>query len=120
MSWRLIPEEFGLPLLIRTLNERFRAGVGAATVVTLTASATASLTNTSTLYLVDSTAGSVTVTLPAASTVSGYVVEVKKMVAANTVTIAATDLIDGAASVSWTDQYDSWSVRSTGSTWVLT
>ena len=120
MSWRLIPEEFGLPLLIRTLNERFRAGVGAATVLTLTASATASLSNASTTYLVDTTAGDVTVTLPSAASVTGYVVEVKKMTAANTVTVASADLIDGAGSVSWTDQYDSWSVRSTGSTWVLT
>jgi hypothetical protein len=25
MSWRLVPENFGVPLLIRTLNERFTA-----------------------------------------------------------------------------------------------
>lgn len=41
MIWRLIPEEFGLPLLIRTLNERFRSAPPQTASATVPASATA-------------------------------------------------------------------------------
>jgi hypothetical protein len=86
-------------------------------------SATAALTLLApqTAVLVDTTSGSVTLTLPAAGTVTGARLEVKKMVAANTLTLDgnASETIDGAATLAWTTQYQSYSLISTGTTWVI-
>jgi hypothetical protein len=71
------------------------------------------------LVLGDTTAGNVTVTLPQARTVPGFRVEVKKLVATNTLTLAAngSETIDGGASVAWSTQYQSYSVVCDGSAW---
>ncbi len=71
------------------------------------------------LLLVDTSAGSVTLTLPAASTVRGQWFEVKKLTAANTLTLdpAGSETIDGAATLAWTAQYQCYTVYSDGTTW---
>lgn len=58
--------------------------------------------------------GNFTITLPLASTVPGRRFEVKKVDAANTLTLAAagSDTIDGSASVAWTTDGQSYSVLS--------
>lgn len=58
---------------------------------------------------VDTTAGSVTITLPAANACP-HPIGVKKTVAANTLTVqrAGSDTIDGATTKAWTTQYESY------------
>ncbi len=62
--------------------------------------------------LVDSTSGNVTITLPPAEESLDMRLEVKKLVAANSVTIAGagSDTIDGVASISFTTQYMSYTI----------
>jgi len=86
-------------------------------VETLTASD--SISPFSGLVLVNTTSGSVTVTLPAAADCKGRVYQFKKTVAANTVTLdpAGTETIDGAATLAWTTQYQSYTLCSDGSGW---
>lgn len=88
--------------------------------VSQTASFTASQ---SYFYPVDATSGSITVTLPLASTMLGKQYMIKKMDAsANTVVVVRTgsDTIDGATSVTLTNQYNSLTVISDGiSKWNL-
>lgn len=86
-------------------------------------SATAVVTNTSnftavqnTHHRVDSTGGSVTVTLPTSGNV-GAVITIKKVVAANNVVVGATALIDGSATVTLVAQWAVLRVRWTGATW---
>ena len=66
------------------------------------------------VLLADTTGGSFAVTLPDATTYAGRRFEVKKMVAANTMTLTAagSDTIDGAATVAVTTQYASYSLVS--------
>lgn len=73
----------------------------------VSASATVDLTYPRTLYKVDTTSGSVTMTLPPARTAVGMRVEFKKMAAANTLTIAASgsETIDGVPTLTLTSQY---------------
>ena len=61
------------------------------------------------LVLVDTTGGSVTVTLPSAEQHAGKRFDVKKMTAANTCTVqrSGSDTIDGGTSTAWTTQYQS-------------
>lgn len=66
---------------------------------------------------VDTTAGNVVITLPPANQNTGKRVEVTKIVAANTLTVASADLIDGAATLAWTDQWQSFTLISRGDTW---
>lgn len=72
-----------------------------------------------TFVAVDTTAGSVTLTLPAARTMTGYELKVKKMVAANTLTLDGdvSEPIDGATTLAWTTQYQSFTLICDGSTW---
>ena len=88
---------------------------------TITVSETLQLFWPWTLLLVDSTAGSVTITLPAAQDSKGYTVQVKKLIAANTVTLDAysAELIDGAATLAWTTQYQSYFIVCDGTGWVI-
>lgn len=74
-----------------------------------------------TLVPVDTSGGSVTLTLPPAAPHVGYRLEVKKLTAANTVTLdgAGSETIDGAATLAWTTQWQSYSVVSTGTAWVI-
>lgn len=55
--------------------------------------------------LVDSTSGNITITLPPAVKVAGMPMLVKKLVAANTITLDAdgSELIDGSATFAFTD-----------------
>jgi len=67
--------------------------------------------------LVDTTSGSLTVTLPAAD--DGRVMSVKKLVAANTLTIATpnSETIDGAASKAITSQYENVVMQALDGNW---
>lgn len=82
----------------------------------VSASATVDLTYPRTLYKVDTTSGSVTMTLPPARTAVGMRVEFKKMAAANTLTVDAygSETIDGSATLAWTTQYVGRSMVSDG------
>lgn len=74
---------------------------------------------TATSYVVDTTAGSVTVTLPAAATCTGQHYIFKKQVAANSLIIdgSAAETIDGALTKTATVQYNSIHIWSDGATW---
>ena len=74
-----------------------------------------------TLVKVDTSGGNVTITLPPASSVTGYEVKVKKMTAANTLTLDGdgSETIDGAATLAWTVQYQSFTVVSDGTAWSI-
>lgn len=87
------------------------------TVTTLTASAT--ITTRQKVVLCNTGSNSITVTLPRAIDAKGYRYDIKKMAASNTMTIASADNIDGSATQSTTTQYDSFTVFSTGATWVI-
>ena len=72
------------------------------------------------LVRVDATAGAVTVTLPAASSVPGRQIYLKKIDASANAAIlagAGTDLIDGSATRSTTTQYGLIAVFSNGNGW---
>lgn len=74
------------------------------------------------LYLVDATAGAVTVNLPAAASSSGYSVTVKKTDSSvNAVTLDGdtTETIDGATTYALSAQYDSVSIRCDGTEWFI-
>lgn len=101
-----------LPWLREVLDRLDRSSVR-----TLTASGTLSVREAT--VLVNTTGGNVTVTLPRSYEATGRTYDIKKMVAANTMTIASADNIDGAASQSTSTQYDSFTVRSIGNTWII-
>jgi hypothetical protein len=71
-------------------------------------SSATTLTERDDVVLVDTTSGSVTVTLPSARLAGGHVFHVKKMIAANTCTVSrsGSDTIDGATTSAWTTQYE--------------
>ncbi len=80
------------------------------------------LTSGDTVVMANATSGNVIITLPVASTVSGYRFYVKRTDAsANTVTIArsGSDTIDGATSQTLDAQYTSVTVVSDGSNWFI-
>lgn len=87
----------------------------------VTATATLGLTYPATLVLVDTTGGNVTLTLPRAQTVPGFRVEVKKTTAANTLTLDGdgSETIDGAGTLAWTTQWQSYSLIADGSAWYV-
>lgn len=69
-------------------------------------------------YLVHTSAGNVSVTLPAASTAAGKVLTFKKMDAANTLTIrVGAGTVEGAATVSWATNGEVQGFVSDGSAW---
>lgn len=70
--------------------------------------AATTLTANDDIVLVDTTSGSVTVTLPDARQHANHVFHVKKMIAANTCTVSrsGSDTIDGATTSAWTTQYE--------------
>jgi len=72
------------------------------------------LTENDDVVLVDTSGGSVTVALPPAAKVPGVEWRVKKMTAANTVTIDpdGTETIDGASTFAFTTQYQSATITS--------
>ena len=76
--------------------------------------AATTITDSDELLLVSTSGGGVTLTLPVARTVLGRVYKVKKMSAdANVVTLDGngSETIDGAATVTWTTQYQSYAVQ---------
>lgn len=83
------------------------------------ATATLALTFPCTLVLVDTSGGNVTLTLPASRTVPGFRVEVKKLTAPNTLTLDgdSSETIDGAATLAWSTQSQSYAVIADGSVW---
>lgn len=71
-------------------------------------------------YLVDATAGAVTVNLPAAAAAKGRIVGVKKIDAGgNAVTLdgSGAETIDGAATLATTTQWASFLIWSDGTAW---
>jgi hypothetical protein len=91
-------------------------------VIELTASLIISNVNNGTTFLVDATAGAVTVTLPPAILSLAFRYQFKKVDAsAHVVTIAAagSDLIDGFATFLLTDANDAVSLQSDGTGWVI-
>lgn len=80
------------------------------------------ITSTDTVILADASSNGVTITLPAASSFTGYRFYIKrKDASANTVTIGRTgsDTIDGATSQTLNAQYTSATVVSDGSNWYI-
>ena len=97
---------------------------GANSVVMATATKTTNYTVTTsdTVILADATAGNVTITLPSASSASGYRFFVKRIDgSANSVSIAraGSDTIDGSISLNITVQYVSITLISNGSNWFI-
>jgi hypothetical protein len=84
-------------------------------------SADRTLTGSESVILVDTTDGNVAITLPLASDNEGNRFTVKKIVAANLVTIGrtGTDTIDGATSQVLTYIYTSLDLISDGSAWYI-
>lgn len=103
-----------MPRIVETLDKSARYDLK-----TVSASQTVMLTYPRTLFLVDTTSGSVTLTLPAAAASVGMRFEAKKLTAANTVTIDAnaSETIDGALTLAWTVRYESFGVVSDGTRW---
>lgn len=88
----------------------------------ITKSATGNLTvNESGIILVDTTGGSVTLTLPAAASSKGRYYYVKKLVAANTFTLEGdgAETIDGAANIALNRRYNALLVVGDGDEWHL-
>jgi len=67
---------------------------------------------------VDTSGGTVTVTLPLAASTPGKEFFIKKVAAANTLTVnpSGSDTIDGAASLSWTTDDASYTLYSVATT----
>lgn len=78
------------------------------------ASADTRLTEGDDILLVTTSGGNVTVSLPSARQVLGHKCQIKKMTAANTLTVDAdgTDTIDGSGTLAWSTQYQSMTVVS--------
>ena len=116
--WVIAPDVAGINTRLRrtveVLDQSARYDVQ-----TISATATLGLTYPATLVLGDTTAGNITVTLPAARTVPGFRVEIKKLVAANTLTVDGngSETIDGSATLTITPQYTSRSIICDGSGW---
>lgn len=126
-TWVTVPfvsiKDRGLDMLNTRLARNFDLVDTSTRVQTLPANATATLSLTwpDTLVLVDSTSGSVTLTLPPAATVPGFRLQVKKTVAANTVTLDAhsTETIDGATTLAWTTQWQSYTIVAANGAWYV-
>lgn len=88
-------------------------------VQTISTSQTLVLTYTHTAFIVDTSAGSVTLTLPPAADSVGVVFDVKKVSSSHTVTLDAdgSELIDSATTLSWSTQHQSYRLVSDGTQW---
>jgi hypothetical protein len=86
----------------------------------VTTSTTVTLTNATNVVTVDTSAGNVTVTLPVVGTVPGRTVTTVKLSAANTLTVDGDGAtINGSATISWTTQYQTYTLYSTGTEWLI-
>jgi hypothetical protein len=129
MSWSTIPSAWiaaGEPLkqeLFQAIKDDldYLYNVSADTQEVQSISSTQALTVTKglTYVMVDSTAGDVTLTLPAAASYSDFEVVVKKIKASNSVIVdgSLTETIDSSASVTLTDRYAELRVVSDGTEW---
>ncbi|UOF79575.1 baseplate wedge protein [Caudoviricetes sp.] len=88
---------------------------------TMTATGTLTLTYPRTTLTVDTTGGSATITLPPAASVPGFELVVIKSVAANTVTLdgAGSETISGAATLAWSTQWQTYTLTTNGTNWVI-
>jgi len=86
-----------------------------------TISATTTLSGNNNIILANSTAGNIMLTLPPAANCSNRVYTIKKISAANTVTLDgnAAELIDGATTYVMSTQYVSVTIVSNGSQWYI-
>jgi hypothetical protein len=86
-----------------------------------TLTTTQEIKTTRTLYLIDTTSGNVTVTLPTAKEAKGEWIVFKKIVAANTMTIDGneSETIDGATTQSTTTQWSTLEIVSDGTSWYV-
>ena len=85
-----------------------------------TTSTTVTLPNAINVQTVDTSGGNVTATLPAVGTVAGRTVTVVKLSAANTLTVDGNGAtISGSATISWTTQYQTFTMYSTGTEWLI-
>lgn len=115
-SWRPVASWDGLTAIMRRAFEVFTTS-DRADVQAVSATSTLALTWPMTLVKVSTSGGNVTLTLPAPSTVIGFRLEVKKLDAANTVTLSSSANIDGATTLAFSTQYQSYRLVSDGVTW---
>ena len=116
-TWRDLPVNDWVTLQAKLRGSLRDAGLYA--IQSANATGTLALSGSPTLVTVDTSGGNVTLTLPTPSAVTGHRVEVKKLTAANTLTVSSSANIDGAPTLAWTTQYQSYSLVSTGTTWVI-
>lgn len=93
-----------------------------ATLATATKTTNYTIGTSDTIIFADATSGNVTITLPAASSSSGYRFYVKRVDnSANTCAVAraGADTIDGQTSISLDLQYTSITIASNGSAWYI-
>ncbi|HUS26090.1 MAG TPA: hypothetical protein VMY99_01960 [Nevskiaceae bacterium] len=93
-----------------------------ATLATSTKTSNYTITGTDVIIFADATSGNVTITLPTASSNTGYRFYIKRIDnAGNTCTVArsGSDTIDGQTSLSLDLQYTSMTVVSNGSAWYI-
>jgi hypothetical protein len=101
-------------------NGEFAAAAFRAT-VHASSTGTTSIDATATVWPCDTTSAGFTITLPTASGIAGRVYVIKKMVAANTLTIGTTSsqTIDGSTTVTVTTLNQSYTLVSDGSNWLV-
>ena len=93
-----------------------------ATFATASKTSNYTITGTDVVIFADGTSGNVTITLPTASSFSGYRFYVKRIDnSGNTVSIArsSSDTIDGQTSITIGAQYESYTIVSNGSLWYI-
>jgi hypothetical protein len=105
--------------LVTDLNQNF--GAIEPRFIAISASTTAVLAGLDVTYLVTTTAGDVTLTLPPASLHAGRRITVKKLVAANTLTIDpnGAETVDGAATLTLTAQWATRTLYCNGTSWFV-
>lgn len=93
-----------------------------ATFTTSTKTSNYTISNTDTVVFADATSGNVTITLPTASSITGYRFYVKRIDGSgNSCSIArsSSDTIDGQTSISLSQQYTSLTIVSDGNAWYI-
>lgn len=103
-------------------DARYVSPGASATFSVRTVMATASLLSGDYTMLCDATGGAIVINLPAAATSTGRIANIKKIDAsANAVTIDpnGAELIDGAATIATTTQWDNYTIQSNGIAWYV-
>jgi len=112
----------GLDQLDETVTNAIDAGGGGTPAITSTASATLTLDDTHDT-VVGTLSGTQTFTLPTASGIAGKIYIIKNTSASGTLTVQGTgspiETIDGASSFLLTVQYQSVTVQSDGTNWIV-